>query len=653
MKFIYGKNDWKSIERGQENCFLLTNGLGGFSSLTIIGSNARNDHSLLMACLKAPNSRYNLISNLGEKIKINNDTHDLTSQEYLNSKLNRTGFFYESKFTFEDVPVWTYDVNGLEINKTIAMKRGENTIAVKYEVTNLTDNKCQFIVTPYLEFVKKGELLKSEQVFIADDDKIQSNNIVLNYKTNGLVEFYATEFIDDILYSHDERDGRDKIGCNAYNHNIKFEIEPKSFNNEFYIIYSMDEITESADEIIRNCIKYNNDIKEKSQIKSEVGKTLVKAAYDFIVKRESTDGKSIIAGYPFFGDWGRDTMIALPGCTLAVNNFECAKSIFRTFIKYCRKGIMPNMFPEGENIAMYNTVDASLLFINAVYEYYLLTEDIEFIKEAYATMEDIIFWYKNGTDYEIKMDSDGLISAGSHLDQVTWMDVRIDDILPTPRHGKPVEINAYWYNALNVMSVLGEVLGQNVSVYECLIQKVRKNFNEKFWNEEKSCLKDVVSGSEYDTQIRCNQIWAVSGHFSILSPDKERMVLQTVFEKLYTPYGLRTLSCDDPEFKGFYGGSQYDRDLAYHQGTVWVYPLGAYYTAYLKVNDYSEQSIRLVKSQLEVMESALREGCIGQLPEIYDGEIPSISKGCFAQAWSVGEILKVYKLLELKGEKQC
>lgn len=652
MKFIYGKNDWKSFERGQENCFLLTNGLGGFSSLTIIGSNARNDHSLLMACLNAPNNRYNLISNVGEVVKLNNHTYDLTSQEYLNSNLNRTGFFYESKFTFENIPTWTYDVNGLEINKSIVMKYDENTVAVKYEVNNFTNKIGKFIVTPYLEFIKKGELLNKNQVFKTDKDKIESNSILLNYKTNGTVLFYDTEYLENILYSHDERDGRDKIGCNAYNHDIVFKINPNSYD-EFYIIYSMNEINETVDEIIENRIKHNNYIVEKSELINEVGRTLVKAAYDFVVDRESTGGKSIIAGYPFFGDWGRDTMISLGGCTLAVNNFECAKSIFRTFIQYCRRGIMPNMFPEGENIAMYNTVDASLLFINSVYEYYLLTEDIEFINEAYITMEDIIYWYKNGTDYDIKMDSDGLISAGSNLDQVTWMDVRINDILPTPRHGKPVEINAYWYNALNIMAILGEKLGKDISEYKSLIPKVKESFNNKFWNDEKSCLRDVISNSKCDNQIRCNQIWAISGYFSLLNPEREQKVVETVFEKLYTPYGLRTLSCDDPEFRGLYVGNQFKRDLAYHQGTVWVYPLGAYYLAYLKVNNYSKESINTVRRQLEVMESALREGCIGQLPEIYDGENPSISKGCFAQAWSVAEILKVYKILELKGDKSC
>lgn len=652
MKFIYGKNDWSSMERGQENCFLLTNGLGGFSSLTMIGSNARNDHALLMACLKAPNNRYNLIPNIGEILKVNNKSYDLSSQEYLNSKLNRTGFFYESKFEFEYIPKWTYDIDGLEVNKAIAMKHGENTIGVKYEVINFTYNEAKLILTPYLEFVPKGSLLSKNQKFNVKGDKISSNDITLNFKTNGKVIAFETKFSEDIFYSHDERDGRDNIGCNAYNHNIEFIIEPKS-KKEFYVIYSTEIITETIDEIIENSIKYNMELINRSKIKSEIGKMLVKSADDFIVNRESTGGKTIIAGYPFFTDWGRDTMIALPGLTLAVNDFECAKSILRTFMQYCRKGIMPNLFPEGESDAMYNTADASLLFINTVYEYYTLTEDVEFIKEAYVVMEDIIYWYKNGTDFNIRMDSDGLIEAGSNLDQVTWMDVRIDDILPTPRHGKPVEINAYWYNALNVMAVLGKILGKDVSTYESLAAKVKESFNEKFWNEEKSCLKDVISGHDYDNQIRCNQIWAVSGHFSILPIERERKVVDTVFKELYTPYGLRTLSCDDPEFKGFYGGSQYYRDLAYHQGTTWVYPLGAYYMAYLKVNEYSNESLEIVKNQLKVMESALREGCIGQLPEVYDGENPSISKGCFAQAWSVGEILKVYKLIELKGERTC
>lgn len=244
------------------------------------------------------------------------------------------------------------------------------------------------------------------------------------------------------------------------------------------------------------------------------------------------------------------------------------------------------------------------------------------------------------------MDEDGLIQAGEGLAQVTWMDVRVGDILPTPRHGKPVEINAYWYNALCIMEQFAVLLHEEGEMYRRLAGKVKHEFAEKFWMEEKGCLKDLVSGTDADMQIRCNQIWAVSMPFTMLEREKERRIVQTVFEKLYTPYGLRTLEQEDKEFHPVYGGAMMERDLAYHQGTVWTFPLGGYYLAYLKVHDYSEKAKEVVKEQMEVLESAMREGCIGQLPEIYDGKNPTSSRGCFAQAWSVGEILRVYEKIE-------
>lgn len=646
MKFIYGKNDWSSIEKGEENCYLLTNGLGGFSSLTMIGSNARNDHALLMACLKAPNNRYNIISNLDEILKVVDKTFQISSQKYVDNNRNKCGFRYQSKFTFEDVPEWTYHINGIEIVKKIAMKQNENTVGIMYKINNHTNYVAELKVTPYMEFIKKGSLLSLNQKFEIDSEEIRSNNIVLKYRTNGKVVSFSTQYESDLLFTHDERDGREKTGNVAYNHTISFCVNPQDIG-EFYILYSTQDLnsTESVHDIINDSIEYRKNLVNTIGIKDTIANVLIKSANQFIVNRESTKGKSIIAGYPFFEDWGRDTMIALNGCCIATNRFEDAKNILRTFMYYCKNGIMPNLFPEGNNEALYNTVDASLLFINAVYEYYKSSNDMEFIKEAYSVMQEIIRYYKNGTDFDIKMDDDFLIQAGSGYNQLTWMDVRINDILPTPRHGKPVEINAYWYNSLMVMDELSNLIGEKNQEYIKLAGLVKESFIKKFWNEEKNCLKDIISGTYADDQIRCNQIWAISMPFTMLEKEKEKKVVQTVFEKLYTPYGLRTLSMDDDEFKGFYGGEQFNRDLAYHQGTVWTFPLGAYYIAYLKANDYSEEAINIVKSQLEVMESCLREGCVGQLPEIYDGENPTISKGCFAQAWSVAEILRVYKVI--------
>ncbi|MFV0344101.1 MAG: amylo-alpha-1,6-glucosidase [Anaerocolumna sp.] len=669
MKFIYGKNDWKTLERGQENCYLITNGLGGYSSQTMIGSNARNDHALFMACTIAPNHRYHLVTKVDEEvsfIKVDNNNLsgqreisdscvkeqgidqssqkqgiELSSQEYVNHTKNKTGYCYLNQFTFEHYPSWLYQVDGVEIKKLVVMAHGENTLGIRYVITNSGNKKVKFSITPKLQFVPKGETLNKSQSFILKDNAIHSNNIVLNFTTNGEVYGYETEYINDLYYGYDARDGRDAVGVTAHNHRISILVD--AYDNQILdLVYSLESTIPAIDALIKVETIRRTKLLEQSQITDQLGKQLVLSSDQYLVERASTKGKTLMAGYPFFADWGRDTMISMVGCCIATRRFEEAKSIFRTFIQYSKKGLMPNMFPEGGNEPLYNTVDASLLFIGAVYEYYEDSKDLDFIREAYTVMEDIIKWYKQGTDYHIKMDTDGLIMAGSGLEQVTWMDVRFGDILPTKRHGKPVEINAYWYNDLKIMGTFARLLGQEDSQYEELAALVSKSFTEKFWNHEENCLKDLVSGAPADNQIRCNQIWAISGPYSLLDKTREQMVVNKVYETLYTPYGLRSLSKYDKEFKATYGGSHFNRDMAYHQGTVWTFPLGAYYLAYLKVNGYSELSVTKVKEQLEVLEACMREGCVGQIAEIYDGFTPNISQGCFAQAWSVSELLRVF-----------
>lgn len=646
MKFIYGKNDWKTLDRGQENCYLITNGLGGYSSLTAIGSNARNDHAVLMACIIAPNHRYHLITRMDEHIEMGREGKaELSSQEYVNHAKNQTGFNYLNSFAFEHYPVWTYQVDGAEIKKLAVMAYGENTIGIRYIVTNNGSKEVKLTITPQFQFVPKGEILNKNQSFEIKDNAIHSSGITLHYKTNGAVNSYGTEFISDLYYGYDARDGREAIGVTAHNHNISMEV--KGYEEKVLdIVYSVENSNRTIDELIHTETTRQINLIEQSRIKDEIGQQLVKSADQYLVDRASTGGKTLMAGYPFFADWGRDTMISMVGCCISTRRFEEAKSIFCTFMQYSKNGLMPNMFPEGGNEPLYNTVDASLLFIGAVYEYYQESNDLDFVKEAYAVMEDIIKWYKQGTDYHIQMDTDGLIRAGGGLEQVTWMDVRFGDILPTKRHGKPVEINAYWYNDLRIMGVFARLLGKEDRQYEELAKVVSDSFAEKFWNEEKNCLKDLVSGEAADDQIRCNQIWAVSQPFSLLDKEKEKLVVNKVYETLYTPYGLRSLSKYDTDFKPVYGGSHFNRDMAYHQGTVWAFPLGAYYLAYLKVNEYSAGAIGRVKEQLKVLEACMREGCVGQIAEIYDGLNPTISQGCFAQAWSVSELLRVFAKLE-------
>ena len=411
------------------------------------------------------------------------------------------------------------------------------------------------------------------------------------------------------------------------------------------MIFSTDPIRTSGKKLLIDQIKRLKKHEKQGNFRHPVARQLAMAAAEFVAYRESTDGKTILAGYPFFGDWGRDTMIALPGCVLAREDYETAKSILRTFLAYEHRGLVPNLFPEGESQPMYNTVDAALLLINSIWLYHQKTSDEAFIRESWPHMKNIIAFYKAGTNHGIHMEEDGLIAAGEGLDQVTWMDVRIGEILPTPRHGKPVEINAYWYNALKIMASLAPLMGESGVEYDALAEQVAVSF-EKFWMEDKGYLKDVLSGTAADEQLRCNQIWALTMPFTMLSREKELRVVDAVYRHLYTPVGLRTLSPEDPQFPPNYGGSQIDRDLAYHQGTVWPFPLGAYYLAYLKVHDYSDAARETVWQQLEPLEAALREGCVGQIPEIYEGLTPGASQGCFAQAWSVGELLRVYEALE-------
>lgn len=642
MKWIYGKQELKNLERGQENCYLLTNGLGGFSSMTMTGSVARNDHALLMACVQAPNHRYNMVHRLKESLCLGEEEIVLSSQEFADG-YKEEGCPYFSSFVFDDMPIWRFLVQGVEIRKEIAMKQGENTVAVRYSIRNRSRKPAELKIVPFYQFTAKGSEPEPEQKFQYTKNAVISNGMTLYFQTNGTLD-NIEERQETYFYSYDACDGRRETGLAKSGHIITESVQPGE-EKILKLVYSMENADQDADVIILEMQTYRKALEAKAGLHKEMAKELVKSASQFVSRRESTNGRTILAGYPFFEDWGRDTMIALPGICISTGQYETAKEILRTFAVNERGGLMPNLFPEGGNDPLYNTVDAALLFINCVYLYYQAAGDRAFVQEMYPVMERIIKAYREGTDYGIHMDEDGLIQSGEGLWQVTWMDVRVGDILPTPRHGKPVEINAYWYNALCIMDELAETADKK-AVYTQLKEKVKASFVDKFWMDDKKCLKDLVSGTKADAQIRCNQIWAVSLTFTMLDPEKEQQVVETVFEKLYTPYGIRTLEQEDQEVHGLYQGKMEDRDMAYHHETVWTFPLGAYYLAYLKVNQYSPEAKKIVREQLEVMEAAMREGCIGQLPEIYDGENPTRSKGCFAQAWSVGEILRVYEALE-------
>lgn len=674
MQFTFNKEAWTTIEEGEKNCYLLTNGLGGFHSLSVIGAAARGDQAFLMAAKKAPNVRWHVITNLLETLYIDGKEYVLTSQRMKDGE-DLEGYRYLESFTYEKLPKWTYQIEDIMIEKTIFMVQGENTVAVRYQITQENDRSVKLEVKPLLRFTAKNTAfeeesgrtiqlvkmtnLNQETKEIQEQYGISKEDTVIYFATNGNVTEEEPSVFGPMYFSQDERDGRDFEGCAYMNHAITYEMKEK--NDELVCVYGMKPYTYQNgmfEELLQTQKKYQNALLEKADMKSELGKQLVLSADAYVVNRDSTKGKSIIAGYPFFEDWGRDTMISLPGITMVTGRFEECKSILRTFAKYIKNGLLPNLFPEGDENPMYNSADAPLLFVNTVYEYLEYSKDEEFLEEILPSLEQVVKAYQNGTDFHIQMDSDGLIQAGAGLEQLTWMDVRVGEHLPTPRHGKPVEINAYWYSALRVMAELTRRSSNKkesaIAEYEALAEQVKASFLAKFWNEEEDCLKDVLSGNYEENQVRCNQIWALTQPFTMLDQEREEKVIRKIREELYTTAGLRTLSPKDPAFHRVYIGPMEERDRAYHQGTVWGFPLGAYYRAcirYVKEYDFAEKEewLEHIHSGMKALEEWLAEGCMAQIAEIYDGEKPTVSRGCFAQAWSVGELLRaVYDLEQLE-----
>ncbi|MFI3200719.1 MAG: amylo-alpha-1,6-glucosidase [Eubacteriales bacterium] len=659
MNYQLGKHILTDHTMGESYCYLLSNGLGGYSSLTAIGSCTRHDHGLFLASKVAPTHRAHYVTNLEEYITIGDNTYSLVNQSFATKTNTQCHTEYLQHFQYDLFPTWSYQIEGVEVVKEVFMVFEENTIVVRYQVYSHNAKPTTLTFTPLYRLTDKDDFPTSPKEFNFSDSMVhnKSTNYTCYFTTNAKIHHTTTSLYKDLYYEYDSRDGRDCMGTSVKN--TEFTCTISKDYEEFYIVFSDNEkslssITDTTPikELLQAEITRNEMLVQTSQLTHPVAQRLVLACDQFLSKRASTNGKTILAGYPFFGDWGRDTMIAMLGCCISTKRYEDAQRILRTFQQYERRGMLPNMFPEqAEEEPLYNTVDASLLFIDVVYQLYQADGDLDFVQEMYPTMKSIVSWYEKGTDFHIQMCEDGLISAGDELEQLTWMDIRFGDILPTPRHGKPVEINAYWYNALRIMDIFSTLFQEDSAHYITLAEeRVKPNFLSLFWDDELHCLKDVISSkgsnSHADRQIRLNQVWALSMPFTMIDENMGKQILEVIFEKLYTPWGLRSLDPNDQEFKPWYGGSHFHRDMSYHQGTVWGFPLGAYYLAYLRYGALHESTISTLERQLSYTQTALEEGCLGQIAEIYDGKNPHISQGCFAQAWSVGELLRVYEALE-------
>jgi len=650
MEFIYQANELKSATNARKNTCLLTNGLGGYASVTGVYSVPRCDQGILVAAEKAPNVRINLVHRISEKLYCGDAEYFLSTQAFADDTPHEDGYRWLRKYAIDYTPLWQYEVDDVQVERHLCIKHGENTAAVVYHIENNSYAPCTLVLRPYFKFAPKEEAVRQRKRLLYAGGVVVEGERRVKILTDGDL-FEAEPQTQWLAYAEDAKDGRPDKGMAFSCCEITKTVEAGE-TADLEVVFTTEKKADSGWTLLQEANDRLEAIEMGSKFRDPVARQLELSADAYIAKRDSTGGKTILAGYPLFSDWGRDTMIALTGCCLATSRFEDAKSILRTFLAYEKDGLVPNLFPEGDQAPMYNTVDAALLLIDAVWQYVQRTGDWAFAWEAWGPMDNIIANYRKGTRHGIGMDEDGLIYAGQGLDQVTWMDVCVQGILPTPRHGKPVEINAYWYNALRIMDILSETLNCDQKDFAELAEQVKESFVEKFYMPEKGYLKDVISGTDADDQIRCNQVWALSMPFTMLSHSQERNVLETVRKHLYTPYGLRTLSPEDPQYQPYYGGEQLKRDMAYHQGTTWVFPMGAYYRAYLKVHGNTMDAVEAVKVGLANIKTMMRQGCAGQLPEIYDGDNPSEGKGCFAQAWSVGEILRVYEAIQKIEEEQ-
>ena len=648
------------IEFGEEICanfsesstleWLETNGIGGFASSTVSGANTRRYHGILTAALRPPLGRVTTLSKFEETVIIDGEKFEISSNQYPNS-IYPEGFKFLKSFRLAPFPVWTYEIGNVRIEKKNFMVYGENTTVCRWKIKGENEN-VKLELRPLFSFVDYHALQHETRNVEFEKDEFSENLIFIKpsddaaeiYLAHNAAELENTGFwYKDFEYAIEKERGFDFHEDLFQPFILKFDLSEK----EAIVFASTEKHDVSFADNLENVeILRREKLIETANAKDDFTKQLVLAADQFIVSRG--DGKTIIAGYPWFSDWGRDTMIALPGLTLATNRAEIARDILLEFSKYISEGMIPNRFPDvGEN-AEYNTVDATLWYFEAIRAYAENTGDFNFVKEhLYEKLKDIIEWHFKGTRYNIHVDqNDGLLVAGTQNSQLTWMDAKDGDTVFTPRSGKAVEIQALWFNALNILADFAEKFGEREieEKYASSAEKARQSFDELFWNDAKNCLFDVIEEDGMPNgQLRPNQIFAVSLHYSMLNIEKARKIVETVENNLLTPVGLRSLAPDDSQYQGIYEGSPFKRDSSYHQGTVWAWLIGGFIDALRKTSENSAQTERKIEGILDNFSKHLCEAGMGQISEIFDGDAPHKPRGCFAQAWSVSEILRVTK----------
>ena len=678
----YEKDDLK-LENGIQKDWIITNGIGGYSSSTILGINTRKYHGLLVAPLNPPAKRYLILSKVDECFESEGIQYPLYAN--MGKHYITQGFQYLTSFVKEYVPIFTYEMAGATIKKFICMDYGKNTVCVLYHIKN-NDKRTKFTIAPILNFRDFHTVTTNATFDLKQEIQERKVKIVINEQQQFPVYFnisegkYIEHFDDtfqNMYYIEEEKRGQ------AAEENLTvpgvYEVKLRA-NEEKYISFvcSLEKNIEELDgrnlinqEIIRITSQlYDSYLLDPKKQYTEEYKTLIRdymiASDNFIAYRPSFALYTLIAGYPWFLDWGRDTLIAFEGILLIPRRFEIAKEVLLTCIRDIQYGLVPNGYSESENRPLYNSADASLLLFEQVRKYLDYTHDFEFLKnQLYAVLKRIIESYITGIDLDgnnIHLDlEDGLLSTGTLYIQNTWMDAKIGDKVVTPRNGKCVEINSLWYNALKIMAEYAKLYKEKdlEKKYTELANKCKANFISKFYNKKRKSLDDVVG----DSKIRPNQLFAIGLHYPVIEPNsvEAKEIFETVTKKLLTPYGLKTLAKGEVGYREIYEGDQIKRDMSYHQGITWPWLLGIYADAFQNIiqaeknktnkkeleKQYKEFVQKLEKTFTEEM---YHRSTVGSISELYDSTKPYKAKGSFAQAWSVAEIFRIIVNVNGDGE---
>jgi len=668
------------LKEGIEREWLITNGMGGYASSTVIGVNTRKYHGLLVAPLLPPARRHLILSKIDESIQIEDVKYDLYSnicKNYISE-----GYKYQEEFEKEYVPIFTYKVEDIVIKKIICMEYGKNTVCVLYNIKNNSDKKAKFTITPILNFRDFHSMNTNHEFTLkqrAKNNKVKveidgnGNNPIYMYLSHGAYIEHQNDSFKNMYYMEEEKRGFFPEENHLIAGRYEVEIEAQS-EKEISFICSLEENIEEINaktvinkEIIRiNEFMYETKlIEEKFDItkatkaekkENEMLRYFCIAIDNFIAYRPSFGYHTILAGYPWFLDWGRDSLISFEGLLLCTNEFKIAKEVLLTMVRDIKFGLVPNGYSGYDNRPLYNSADSSLLLFEQVNKYLRYTSDYKFIEQnIYDKLKVIIENYQRGIDIDnnnIYMDEDYLISAGTENTQNTWMDAKYGTHCFTPRNGKAVEINSLWYNAIKIMEQLSSKFEDKAEAkyYAKLAENIKKSFNEKFYNSRKKCLYDVLG----DTKVRPNQLFALSLSYPVIEPNSEiaNNIIQTVEKKLLNKYGLKTLAKGEKGYIDIYEGNGFKRDSSYHQGITWPWLLGLYYDA-LRNMAKAEKDKKL-KKELEnkivefktstkktFTKEMLERGTIGTIGEIYDSKLPNLPKGAIAQGWSVAEIFRI------------